>query len=301
MQYEDFKIHPAADDYPLMAGEDFEDFVEDVRVNGIKNPIVFLEDVLIDGRNRLRAAIVLGIDLQECSVSLKADLIPDPVGYIRSLNLYRRHLTDSQRVYQRAKLKQDSKKTCGDSEKQLLTDQQIADEVGVSRRSVIDANRVLKSGIPELNEAVVQGKMSVASAGEVARLPKAKQKRVFSQGGVKAAQAAANNIRKHKPVSVKDHDPVSEFDPANLEGKEPDGQAADRFDAIVDQIRSNIDGVKKDLGPFVRALDAVNNEKTFPDYPALMGIYRRMYDLSDDLSKVASRFVSTWIKAKGRR
>jgi ParB-like chromosome segregation protein Spo0J len=55
-----YVVHPAADVFPLLQGDDFDHLVESIVKNGVQHPIVVWRghdgDVLIDGRNRLRAA-----------------------------------------------------------------------------------------------------------------------------------------------------------------------------------------------------------------------------------------------------
>jgi hypothetical protein len=62
------KVHPAADEYPLMRETDpaaFKALVEDIRANGTQNQLVFWVDAernrwLVDGRNRLDAEAEIG-------------------------------------------------------------------------------------------------------------------------------------------------------------------------------------------------------------------------------------------------
>jgi ParB-like chromosome segregation protein Spo0J len=49
------KIHPVAEIFPPLTGEDFNLLVEDIRKNGLREPILVLGDEIIDGRNRERA------------------------------------------------------------------------------------------------------------------------------------------------------------------------------------------------------------------------------------------------------
>jgi hypothetical protein len=98
-----FKIHPAADVFPMISDEELLKLGEDIKANGLKTCITVNKDgVLLDGRNRLEAMERAGIDL-EC-VGLgghkwKAHTYPgDPIPYIISLNIHRRHLTKQQQT-----------------------------------------------------------------------------------------------------------------------------------------------------------------------------------------------------------
>ena len=57
----ELKIHPAAEAFPLLAGDELDDLVEDIRRNGQVEPIVFVGGQLLDGRNRVVACERLGI------------------------------------------------------------------------------------------------------------------------------------------------------------------------------------------------------------------------------------------------
>src|SRR4051794_24871647 len=57
------KIHPAADLFPSMSKEDLITLGEDIKTNGMLVPIVMFENTLHDGRNRLDAMEMVGLDV----------------------------------------------------------------------------------------------------------------------------------------------------------------------------------------------------------------------------------------------
>jgi hypothetical protein len=85
-------FHPIAEKFPLIEGEEFDRLVEDVRANGLAQPIVLYQGKIIDGRNRYRAC-------RKAGVEPKFATFPggDPVTYVISLNLRRRHLKPEKR------------------------------------------------------------------------------------------------------------------------------------------------------------------------------------------------------------
>jgi len=91
--------HEYADLFPWIEGDAFRDLVEDISKNGIHEPIVFHEGRVLDGRNRYMAARDLGIEYPRVEYTGN-----DPLGFVISLNLKRRHLTESQRAMVAAKL-----------------------------------------------------------------------------------------------------------------------------------------------------------------------------------------------------
>jgi ParB-like chromosome segregation protein Spo0J len=101
-----YKVHPAADVFPMLPDEELDALAEDIKAHGIRVPIGFftkfdgngkvIENWLIDGRNRLAAAERAGIDpsdIPEAQVHCS-----DPVSWIISLNIRRRHLTKQQQA-----------------------------------------------------------------------------------------------------------------------------------------------------------------------------------------------------------
>ena len=89
------EFHPAADIFPLMQEQEFSAFIDDIRANGLRLPILLHPDGrILDGRNRYRACSKLGIAPRFETVE-KTDTL---VLLLLSLNLHRRHLTSDQRA-----------------------------------------------------------------------------------------------------------------------------------------------------------------------------------------------------------
>ncbi len=93
------KPHLYANIFPLLEGEALDSLVDDIRANGLLEPITIHEGLILDGRNRYRACEAAGIEPQ----FLKFDG-DDPLGFVLSLNVHRRHLSESQRGMVVAKL-----------------------------------------------------------------------------------------------------------------------------------------------------------------------------------------------------
>jgi hypothetical protein len=98
---EKYKVHPAADVFPMVSDEELAKLSEDIKQNGLKQPIAVWDDgagntFLIDGRNRLEAIERDGIELGLCDHRLNPD--DDPVAAIIGLNVHRRHLTKQQQA-----------------------------------------------------------------------------------------------------------------------------------------------------------------------------------------------------------
>jgi ParB-like chromosome segregation protein Spo0J len=54
--------HPAADLFPFMSDDELAELAVDIRAHGLLEPIVLLDGLVLDGRNRLRACEAAGVD-----------------------------------------------------------------------------------------------------------------------------------------------------------------------------------------------------------------------------------------------
>lgn len=95
MSYE-IPAHPASTVFPLMDGIDLRALVDDVSAHGLLEPIVLLDGQVLDGRNRLRACELAGVEPR--FVEWDADGGVSPQEWVVSHNLHRRHLTTGQRA-----------------------------------------------------------------------------------------------------------------------------------------------------------------------------------------------------------
>lgn len=86
------RLHPAADLLPKMTDEEYQSLKEDIRSKGLRQPIVVdSQGRILDGRHRQRACDELGI-----TPTFQPYRGKDPIGFVLSLNLRRRHLSASQ-------------------------------------------------------------------------------------------------------------------------------------------------------------------------------------------------------------
>lgn len=91
----DREYHEVANIFPLMTGEEFAALRDDIAANGLREAIWLHPDGrIIDGRNRHRACVELGIAPVYRTWNGQGSL----VAFVVSLNLHRRHLTSSQKA-----------------------------------------------------------------------------------------------------------------------------------------------------------------------------------------------------------
>ena len=86
-------LHPACKIFPALGEPELQELADDIAENGLRNPIVMLKGKLLDGRNRWEACKIAKVEPH--FTEFDGD---DPIGWVVSLNLVRRHLTASQRA-----------------------------------------------------------------------------------------------------------------------------------------------------------------------------------------------------------
>src|SRR5436309_6004790 len=86
-------FHPLAEIFPILSGQHFDELAVDIRDNGLREPIVTHDGKILDGRTRYLACLRVGIEPK-----FEEYTGEDPLAYVISLNLRRRHLDESQRA-----------------------------------------------------------------------------------------------------------------------------------------------------------------------------------------------------------
>lgn len=93
IRYED---HPIAAIFPLLDQADLEVLAQDIRSQGLLEPIWVWEGKILDGRNRYRACKIAGVEPRTRAWTGNGDA--EAVAFVVSLNAARRHLTSSQKA-----------------------------------------------------------------------------------------------------------------------------------------------------------------------------------------------------------
>jgi hypothetical protein len=93
MSTKTYLFHERSSIFPLIEGEAFDGLVEDIKKFGQLEDGVLFKGKILDGRNRYRACKILKIPFRAKEYSGKMD----PLDYIISQNLHRRHLNIAQR------------------------------------------------------------------------------------------------------------------------------------------------------------------------------------------------------------
>jgi N6-adenosine-specific RNA methylase IME4 len=218
--------HPFAELFPLIEGEEFLAFAEDIRANGVRDPIVLLGDSILDGRNRAnalahlaetgeilgegwghRAGEPLSPDCLEDDYpwirKFNRDVDGDPLAWVLSKNLKRRHLDESQRAMVAAKI---ANLGVGRPAKPFepapdhipsiggISARAAARLLNVGHASIERARTVLRDGAHDLQHAVEQGRVAVSTAEAIASLPQDEQLAIVAKSE-KEILSAAKDIR----------------------------------------------------------------------------------------------------------
>ena len=180
------KYHPLADVFPLIEGAEFDALVADVAKQGLLEAIITLDGDILDGRNRYRACVAAGVE-PHFEVFEGAD----PVAFVVSKNVARRHLDESQRALAAAKIATLQKgRPIENASIEAFSQNDAAALLNVSRSGVQRAREVLNEGTPELVKAVEAGRVSVSAAADVATLPKVEQTEIVAKGEREILEAA---------------------------------------------------------------------------------------------------------------
>jgi len=162
---ENLELHPLCSYFPRMNDSDFNALKSDINANGQLHPIFLLDGMILDGGNRYRALTELGI-VPICEEYTGNN----PVQFVLSSNLHRRHLTQGQAAaivsatqnWQNAHSQGRPEKRCNVAPLNSVADR--ASESGAGHRTQKDADKLVKNATPELVKQVTTGEKSLNQA-----------------------------------------------------------------------------------------------------------------------------------------
>lgn len=168
-------IHPAAEIFPLMEGDAFAALIADIQEHGLRDPIVLLDGAILDGRNRYRACL-------EAKVSPRWEQFSgsDPLAFVVSHNLHRRHLNASQRAIVAAQLANIAHGQVGGGHEKTDTEISVSDAaalLNVHHTTVTSARKVLNEGTAEEIEQIKSGNASVSTIARQIRKDESPERR----------------------------------------------------------------------------------------------------------------------------
>jgi ParB-like chromosome segregation protein Spo0J len=155
------KFHPLSGCLPILPGHELDELAQDIKQHGLKDPITLFEKKILDGRNRYLAC-------KRAKVKARyEEFNGDPVAYVVSHNIARRHLDPSKRAAYILKLNAAAElwasrgRPKNVSQDTLLGD--MAKTAGISRSTIMRARKVMKKA-PDKLEQVAKGEKTVKEA-----------------------------------------------------------------------------------------------------------------------------------------
>jgi hypothetical protein len=184
MQYSQ---HPLSAAFPAMHADEFQSLKDSIENIGVQNPITLFEGMVIDGWHRYSAATELGMDCPRKEL----DAWIDPVAFVRAQNKDRRHLPLSAWALIEVSLREwkpSHRPDKGELSSPLqASNQEMADAVGVTKRTIQQAKAVQSNATPEVIAAVKSGEIGLPKAAAIAKLPKEEQAAAIHKPTPKAA------------------------------------------------------------------------------------------------------------------
>ncbi len=230
----EYELHPLCTLFPRLGDEEAARLAEDIKANGLREPITLCGGMILDGGNRYAACITAGVEPQFVEFDG-----PSIAAFVLSENLHRRHLTPGQQAAIVASIQDWSKAQVAGSNQHttkagpatlpdhsLSTVAKRAAQSGASERTQRMADKVARAN-PDLAKKVAHGDVT---------LPKA----VEQVTGKKRKQSIVN-----VPAETADYDPR-------------DDQIKEAHDAIAQLVAEN-ERLKERIA--IEAWDAPEEEK----------------------------------------
>ena len=199
-----YTIHPACAAFPDVAPDEIDALSMDIGRVGLLLPIMTCRGQIIDGKNRLAACEMAGVEPSYKEFTLDGATEPTEKQiwqYACSMNSRRRHLTTGQRALiavQMVGTFHGFNQHTDPSREGITTPTEAADSLRISKDSVSHAKSVIAKGSPKLIEAVRSGKVSLNDAFEVLDEPKAMQSKAVQskqEGRTKSVVEAVERNR----------------------------------------------------------------------------------------------------------
>jgi N6-adenosine-specific RNA methylase IME4 len=162
-----FSNHPFADCFPMIEGDALKALAADISTNGLVNAVVLHDDMVLDGRNRIKACEIAGV-----APRYEVYEGDDPFGFVISLNVKRRHLGTGQLAASGANVANMPEGRPGKNSaklQSLISQGNAAIMVDVSTRNVAAAVAIKKKS-PMVFAALFAGRISIACAEDIVAL-----------------------------------------------------------------------------------------------------------------------------------
>lgn len=179
----ELKVHPAAAVFPMLSEDELADLAEDIKANGLLHPIVLdAEGVVIDGRNRLAACKLAGIEPTFTSLNGH-----DPVAFILSANVQRRQMSKGQVAMATV--------LAHEAAGNFITSRDAAAQAGLKQHVYIVQARTVLEHAPDLIPLVMDKGLFLTDAYKKARSRKEAAETATEEDARLRAEVEAKTIR----------------------------------------------------------------------------------------------------------
>lgn len=261
-----YQQHPLSAAFPAMAAEDFQGLKDSIENIGVQNPITIFEGMVVDGWNRYKAANELGMDCP----SKELDAWIDPVAFVRAQNKDRRHLPLSAWALIEVSLREwkpSHRPDKGELSSPLqASNQEMADAVGVTKRTIQQAKAVQSNATPEVIAAVKSGEIGLPKAAAIAKLPKEEQAAAIHKPAPKPAPAVVEPEIEAPPEYTEldaAHDQINELQAALAVATMGDVSEEDKSYAatLIAELRAENTSLRATLAAVTLARDTLMAER----------------------------------------
>ncbi len=200
----EYDIHDAANIFPMMDSNRLGELADDIKANGQQIEIELFDGKIIDGRNRYKACLIAGVE------PLFMEVLPaDPLQYVLSLNLQRRHLDSGQRAFVALNVEEYEAKAAKQRQSTLNGKTQLpanlpeakgdardkaAEQLAVGGRSVSDAKAVAQAS-PELADLGIAGKLAPSIGAKIARAAESSEQLAAAAERIGAGEKATKVLK----------------------------------------------------------------------------------------------------------
>ena len=246
--------HPLSKAFPAMPSTEYQTLLADIEKHGQRDPITVYDGMILDGWHRYQCLEHLGIE----PVTRQLPEGEDPVAFVISRNLHRRHLTASQRAVAVVQ--------CGEWKP---PHRERVNPVHPSAKRVEKSNAEYAKDA-EVSERTIQDAKKVVSAGKVDEIYKG---------------ASVKSIARPTPAKALEPEPEPEEDAPDLQGE------LEQAHRELDQMAKTIESLQSsDLAKEVKTWAG--------KYHALNGSHHQICATNEELTKTATYHAKMFSKIR---
>jgi hypothetical protein len=274
------QLHPLCTLFPRIEGAEFEALKADIGAHGLRHPIVVHAGMILDGGNRYRACIEVGVEPQ--TVEFDGGNL---VSFVLSSNLHRRHLSPGQQAAIVASAQDWARaQTVGNPQlrnvAQLATASDRAAISGASHRTQQMADKVAKEA-PELAKRVAHGEVSLPQAVKQLSKHPSELHGTATEAAARTDATAINSSSRIDRVEQSSQQDGADDDELMLE--------MDSLRMRLEQANRELDSLRKgDLGTEIQRLTQLllNAENRIEQFEERMKDLKRFGEKFDALRKL---------------